>query len=109
MSVKRCSWVDCSKLLDMGYHDKEWGVPVTRDNSLFEQLTLEGAQAGLSWSTVLKKRECYRVVFHQFSIVKVSLLLPSDIDVFFPILAIFYSNIPNLGNVAKLHLTVGLV
>lgn len=82
VSVKRCSWADSSKLLDLSYHDKEWGVPVTDDNSLFEQLSLEGAQAGLSWSTVLKKRECYRVVFHQFSVVKVRLLLPSDIDVF---------------------------
>jgi DNA-3-methyladenine glycosylase I len=82
VSVKRCSWADPSKLLDLSYHDKEWGVPVTNDNSLFEQLSLEGAQAGLSWSTVLKKRECYRVVFHQFSVVKVSQLLSRDIDAF---------------------------
>ena len=82
MSLKRCSWVVPSRPLDLSYHDKEWGVPVTDDTSLFEQLSLEGAQAGLSWSTVLKKRECYRVVFHQFSIVKVRQLLSSDIDAF---------------------------
>jgi DNA-3-methyladenine glycosylase I len=60
----RCSWP--SSELDIAYHDKEWGVPVHDDRVLFEFLTLEGAQAGLSWSTILKKRENYRRAFARF-------------------------------------------
>jgi DNA-3-methyladenine glycosylase I len=82
MTLKRCSWADLSKPLDLCYHDEEWGVPVTDDSVLFEQLSLEGAQAGLSWSTVLKKREGYRILFKQFSIDKVCELKPLDIDGF---------------------------
>ncbi|MEA2163290.1 MAG: DNA-3-methyladenine glycosylase [Thermoanaerobaculia bacterium] len=54
----RCSWARSP--LGMAYHDLEWGVPVHDDTTLFEFLTLEGAQAGLSWETILKKREAYR-------------------------------------------------
>jgi|GEM_PF-1599842 DNA-3-methyladenine glycosylase I len=82
MSLKRCPWADPSKPLDLDYHDEEWGVPVTNDSALFEQLTLEGAQAGLSWSAVLGKRECYRILFNQFSIGKVGRLTSRDVDVF---------------------------
>lgn len=63
-STKRCTWVKSD--LSIIYHDKEWGVPVHDDRVLFEFLTLEGAQAGLSWETVLKKRENYRVAFDNF-------------------------------------------
>ena len=59
--MKRCSWP--SSELDIEYHDKEWGVPVHDDRVLFEFLILEGAQAGLSWSTILNKRENYRRAF----------------------------------------------
>jgi DNA-3-methyladenine glycosylase I len=68
--VKRCSWP--STELDIAYHDREWGVPVHDDRVLFEFLTLEGAQAGLSWSTILKKRENYRRAFHGFDPAKVA-------------------------------------
>ncbi len=64
--VKRCAWVDLNNELDIEYHDKEWGVPVHDDRLLFEMLILEGAQAGLSWATVLKKRESYRLAFDNF-------------------------------------------
>jgi DNA-3-methyladenine glycosylase I len=60
----RCSWARTS--LSIAYHDREWGVPVHDDNVLFEFLTLEGAQAGLSWETILKKREAYRRAFAGF-------------------------------------------
>jgi DNA-3-methyladenine glycosylase I len=60
----RCSWARTS--LSIAYHDLEWGVPVHDDNTLFEFLTLEGAQAGLSWETILKKREAYRQAFAGF-------------------------------------------
>lgn len=64
--MRRCPWVDLSKVDYIEYHDKEWGVPVYDDRLLFEFLTLESAQAGLSWYTVLKKREYYRVAFDNF-------------------------------------------
>ena len=64
----------------LDYHDHEWGVPVHDDRTLFEFLTLEGAQAGLSWSTVLKKRDAYRRVFAQFDPAKVARFTPKQID-----------------------------
>lgn len=66
----RCGWAKGA--LDVVYHDTEWGVPVHDDRLLFEFLVLEGAQAGLSWSTVLKKREHYRKVFDQFDIARIA-------------------------------------
>src|SRR5262245_20669623 len=63
---RRCPWVDLTKLDYVEYHDTEWGVPVHDDRTIFEFLTLEGAQAGLSWYTVLRKREAYRKAFRQF-------------------------------------------
>ena len=68
--MKRCSWP--SSELDIAYHDTEWGVPVHEDRVLFEFLTLEGAQAGLSWSTILNKRENYRRAFARFDPKKVA-------------------------------------
>jgi DNA-3-methyladenine glycosylase I len=67
---KRCGWARGD--LDIEYHDREWGVPVHDDRVLFEFLILEGAQAGLSWSTVLKKRENYRRAFDQFDVAKIA-------------------------------------
>ncbi|MBD3857904.1 MAG: DNA-3-methyladenine glycosylase I [Acidobacteria bacterium] len=63
--VNRCGWCGNDPLY-VAYHDEEWGVPVYDDRTLFEFLTLEGAQAGLSWSTILKKRENYRRAFDGF-------------------------------------------
>ena len=68
---KRCEWCG-SDLLYIKYHDEEWGVPVHDDQKIFEMLVLEGAQAGLSWITVLKKRENYRKAFDGFDALKVS-------------------------------------
>ena len=68
----RCPWVDLSKADYIEYHDKEWGVPVHDDRLLFEFLTLEGAQAGLSWYTVLRKRQNYRMAFDHFDPEKVA-------------------------------------
>ena len=69
---KRCHWVNLENPLYVEYHDKEWGVPVHDDERLFELLCLEGAQAGLSWETVLNKRENYRNAFANFDPIKVS-------------------------------------
>jgi DNA-3-methyladenine glycosylase I len=64
--MKRCEWATGGDPLYLTYHDEEWGVPSHDDRHLFELLTLEGAQAGLSWLTILRKREGYRVAFAQF-------------------------------------------
>src|SRR4026208_2156313 len=66
----RCKWAQTP--LSIAYHDLEWGVPVHDDRVLFEFLTLEGAQAGLSWDTILKKRENYRRAFDNFDVKKIS-------------------------------------
>ncbi len=68
---KRCAWATTDPLL-AAYHDSEWGVPVHDDRLLFEMLSLEGAQAGLSWLTVLKKRAAYQAAFAQFDARKVA-------------------------------------
>jgi DNA-3-methyladenine glycosylase I len=69
--MKRCEWANKSEL-EMSYHDNEWGVPIHDDRGLFEFLVLEGAQAGLSWSTILRKREGYRNAFDNFDAKKIS-------------------------------------
>lgn len=75
----RCSWVDLNKADYVTYHDEEWGVPVLEDDKLFEFITLESAQAGLSWYTILKKRENYRAAFHNFDVQQVALMDDSDV------------------------------
>jgi DNA-3-methyladenine glycosylase I len=78
MNRIRCSWP--TSPLDIAYHDDEWGVPVHDDNTLFEFLILEGAQAGLSWSTILKKRDGYRKAFAGFDPVKVARFTPARVE-----------------------------
>lgn len=70
---RRCAWVRNASTLDQRYHDREWGVPVHNDRRLFEFLILEGAQAGLSWSTILKKRQNYRRAYDNFDARKIAL------------------------------------
>lgn len=76
---KRCAWVSDDELYRC-YHDEEWGKPVYDSEKLFELLCLEGQQAGLSWITVLKKREHYRRVFHQFKPHLVAMMTEQDIE-----------------------------
>lgn len=68
---KRCSWCETSDLM-IAYHDEEWGIPLHDDNKLFEYLILDTFQAGLSWSTVLNKRENFRKAFDNFNAVKIA-------------------------------------
>ncbi len=75
----RCSWCLSSDLY-IEYHDNEWGYPVSDDQRLFEKLSLEGFQAGLSWITILKKREEFRKVFYQFNIKKVAKMNTTHIE-----------------------------
>ena len=75
----RCGWVT-KDTLSLDYHDHEWGKPVWDDRMLFEFLILEGAQAGLNWITILKKREHYRKVFLQFDPEKIAIFMDHDIE-----------------------------
>ena len=77
--LKRCCWCE-SNDLDRDYHDTEWGVPVYDDTTLFEFLILEGAQAGVSWHVVIKKRAHYKKVFANFDVNKLAKFL-SLIDI----------------------------
>jgi len=70
--IIRCAWVPHGDALYTDYHDHEWGVPVYDDRTLFESLVLDGAQAGLSWATILKKRENYRAAFDNFDPAKIA-------------------------------------
>ncbi|MDR3231460.1 MAG: DNA-3-methyladenine glycosylase I [Synergistaceae bacterium] len=76
---RRCGWCGTEELY-VRYHDEEWGVPVRDDRKLFEFIVLEGAQAGLSWLTILRRRENYRAAFALFDPVKVASLGPGDVE-----------------------------
>ena len=76
----RCFGGDPGKAFYAEYHDNEWGIPKHNDQFLFEMLTLEGAQAGLSWETILRKREGYRAAFHGFDVLKVSAMSDEDLQ-----------------------------
>jgi DNA-3-methyladenine glycosylase I len=76
----RCAWVALDDPAYLRYHDEEWGVPVHDDMHLFEMLALEGAQAGLSWSTILHKRDGYRRAFAGFDPVKVARFSPAKVE-----------------------------
>ncbi len=77
-SIVRCSWAEGDPLLAT-YHDEEWGVPIHDDRQWFEKLILDGAQAGLSWLTILKKREGYREAFYDFDVARVAKMGPRDV------------------------------
>lgn len=76
--VTRCEWARGGDALMLGYHDEEWGVPLHDDRALFELLTLEGAQAGLSWQTVLRRRHGYRTAFLGFDVARVAAMTEAD-------------------------------
>lgn len=80
MEKKRCHWVENTFAEYVRYHDEEWGVPVRDDRRHFEFLVLESAQAGLSWSTILKKRDGYRQAFADFEVEKVAVYSPQKIE-----------------------------
>ena len=78
--MKRCHWVDENSSIYIKYHDEEWGIPKYDDKELFELLILESIQAGLSWITVLKKREDFRIAFDNFDVKKVASYDESKVD-----------------------------
>lgn len=77
--IPRCSWGDSSEIY-RAYHDDEWGHPVDSDRTLFEKLCLEGFQAGLSWLTILKRREGFRTAFYNFDIDRVAEMTDGDVE-----------------------------
>jgi len=77
---QRCAWAANSSPLMLDYHDREWGVPLHDDRGLFEFLVLEGAQAGLSWDTILKKRENYRRAFDEFDPARIARYGEGDVQ-----------------------------
>ncbi len=95
----RCAWAGSDPLMQ-AYHDLEWGVPVHDDRVLFEFLTLEGAQAGLSWSTILKRRDTYRAAFHDFDIARIAAYGDDDV-------ARLLADPGIIRNRAKVHATIG--
>jgi DNA-3-methyladenine glycosylase I len=76
---ERCPWAGATGTEYARYHDEEWGVPMTDDRALFEKLTLEGFQAGLSWITILRKRENFRKAFHNFDAARIARFTERDI------------------------------
>lgn len=79
MELVRCPWVGIADPLYSHYHDTEWGVPKTKDVELFEKLILEGFQAGLSWLTILRKRETFRKAFHDFDAERIARFTEKDV------------------------------
>ena len=78
--IQRCSWADGGDAAMLAYHDREWGVPHHDDSALFELLTLEGAQAGLSWRTILARRDEYRRAYHGFDIARVASMRDAQLE-----------------------------
>ena len=95
----RCFWVPPDEPLYLAYHDEEWGVPVHDDRKLFEMLILEGAQAGLSWITILRRRESYRQAFDNFDAEKIAAYGPDRI-------AALLANEGIIRNRAKVEATI---
>ena len=80
MAVSRCAWAESGDPAMVAYHDREWGVPHHDDTALFELLTLEGAQAGLSWRTILARRDAYREAYHGFDIARVAAMRDPSLE-----------------------------
>ena len=80
MTVTRCAWAADADAAMQQYHDTEWGVPQHDDFALFELLTLEGAQAGLSWRTILARRQAYREAFHGFNFARIAQMRDDDLE-----------------------------
>jgi DNA-3-methyladenine glycosylase I len=79
-TITRCHWAETADPQMQAYHDTEWGVPQHDDHALFELLTLEGAQAGLSWRTVLVRRDAYRQAYHNFDIERVAAMTDAELS-----------------------------
>jgi DNA-3-methyladenine glycosylase I len=79
-TIGRCKWAEADDATMQAYHDTEWGIPEHTDEKLFEIMTLEGAQAGLSWRTVLMRRDAYREAYHGFDVARVAAMTDADLQ-----------------------------
>lgn len=104
--VTRCGWAGDDDVASLAYHDDEWGVPSHDDIHLFEMLTLEGAQAGLSWSTILHKRQGYRAAFAGFDPAKVAGFSPEKVDRLLTDPAIVRNRLKVESTVANAHAAI---
>jgi DNA-3-methyladenine glycosylase I len=106
--VRRCAWAPEHDAAYLAYHDEEWGVPLHDDARLFEMLTLEGAQAGLSWSTILHKREGYRRAFAGFDATKVARFTDAKIERLLRDPSIVRNRLKVASTVANAHATLAV-
>jgi DNA-3-methyladenine glycosylase I len=106
--VRRCGWAPLEDPAYLTYHDEEWGVPVHDDARLFEMLTLEGAQAGLSWATILHKREGYRRAFAGFDPAKVARFDQPQIEQLMQDASIVRNRLKIESTVANAHATLAV-
>ena len=104
--MRRCAWVPEGDPLYVAYHDEEWGLPSHDERHLFELLVLEGAQAGLSWSTILRKREGYRRAFAGFDVERVSRFGPRDVERLLGDAGIVRNRLKIESAVANAHATI---
>ena len=103
----RCPWP--TKPLDIAYHDTEWGVPSHDDRHLFEMLILEGAQAGLSWSTILAKRENYRAAFDHFDVERIARYTPRKVAQLFANAGIVRNRLKIAATIQNAKATIAVV
>jgi DNA-3-methyladenine glycosylase I len=105
--VARCPWAGRPGTM-RDYHDTEWGVPVDGERGLFERLSLEGFQAGLSWSTILNKRDRFREVFHDFDVDRVAAMTDADLDELMQDTGIVRNRAKILATRKNAHATIAL-
>ena len=105
---KRCEWCGINPLY-VAYHDNEWGIPVHDDRHLFEMLILEGAQAGLSWLTILKKRENYRKAFHDFDYERIASYTSRDVRRLLDDAGIVRNRLKIESTVKNARVTLGII
>jgi DNA-3-methyladenine glycosylase I len=106
--VTRCAWVPEADPLYVAYHDEEWGAPSHDERHLFEMLVLEGAQAGLSWSTILKKREGYRRAFANWDVEKIARFGAEDLERLMADAGIVRNRLKIKSAIANAHATLEL-
>jgi DNA-3-methyladenine glycosylase I len=107
-TIVRCAWAGANDLAMVAYHDDEWGVPIRDESALFELLTLEGAQAGLSWNTILHRREGYRRAFEGFDVDRVAAFTDDDVHRLLADAGIIRNRAKILATIANARATLAL-
>jgi DNA-3-methyladenine glycosylase I len=105
--ISRCAWTGAD-LEYQRYHDEEWGTPLHGDRALFEKLSLEGFQAGLSWITILRRREQFRAAFHGFDVAEVAAMTPADVETLMLDTGIIRNRAKIVSTIANARFTLAL-